>query len=493
MHILKGVFLNPINILSVAIIASITYFIWKPITEMMIRGDGLVYLVNRVQVNNWNPPVSFAGLEVGSTFLSMFMTPMFGINIQYYFWVELIVILGINILFFYMVLALTKNRLIAFTAAFLLCLNYFGNWEMYAGGIYAYFMDRMPDMLFLIPSFMCLHLFLEQAKYKYYLASLLLYFLGVFVGHWSFIFTGLYLFYPFFWFLFKEKKITTNGIRIALPYLMITVFFAYLQKGYEGGLGPNWTFTEFLLNPGQYKYPEKLLRQLTYWSEYIVVFKGFFTSLRYTSTPIHYVTDIRNAIAIQPYVTAIYIVAAVAVFKLLPKLRPLLFTLIFATASMFYLNSYIGQYQIFTEPASNRYLYPPSFLLTIFWALVLYAVFWRSLKLKMVFWGILLLYFGINYILISTHFSWLMERHNPTKMVWYKAVEVGKVAKDDTAILIPGFETGKYEAEFLNDHIGKERVIFISDNEDELTKMASESANIVRVSYDKNCNCAVAH
>jgi hypothetical protein len=476
--------------LAIVAIILLTYFFWKELPNMMVRGEGFVYLVDRLQTASSQKPRFLVGIEVGSVIVGETLTALFGTQMSAYFWTVLLFITIINILFFITVLTITRSRVISTIATLILIVHYFGNWEMYAGGIYAYFLERVPCMVLLIPSLLFLHKFLEYKKRVFYFVSLLLYFLGVFIAHWSFIFTGLYLFYPFFWFLFMDKKNLKQGILIGLPYFFITAFFSFMQTYYHGGLGPTWTFRDFILNPTIYKYPEKILRQLTYWSEYPVILNGINSSGGYVNTPLHHLGNIKNAIAIQNYVLLVYSMAIFVTYKLLPRLRYLLLTLIFTVSSIFFINAFIGQYQIFTEPSANRYLYPPTFFLSLFWGMFLYVLLWRSKITKGILSVIIIIFMALNYNLISTNFSWLSERHIPSLIVWNKAIDIGVKAEDKTAIIIPGFETGKYEAEFLNDQIGKGRIKFISDDEDNLKGLASDSAKIVRIKYDKKCECA---
>lgn len=472
----------------------LSYSIWWQIPNLAIRGDGFVYLVERVRNGYWRIPEVFGELELGCLLLTKTIVPIFKTNISLYWITELVVIFAINVLTFIAVYIISKKPIIAFAAALIQAVNYFGNWDMYAGGIYAYFTERVPTMLFMIPGLLFLHLYLDKKKRKYFILSAVFYFLGVFFWHWSLFFTGFFFFYPIFWLIFTKitRKNLIKYIPVSTYYLAVSVFVTYLQNLVQPGFSPRWTLGYILMHPEEFHYWGMIIRQLVYVSEYAPIFKGFVEPLRYVNTPIHYLISPQNAIEITFQVVLVYIIASIIIFIKLPKFRALLFALILAILSNFFMNIYVGQYQVATQSGSNRYLYIPTFYLSIFWALFLWAFCWMK-KNWLNLAGVLLLcvYFGLNYWLIHQHFEWVMERHIPTNAVWAKAVDVGKKSPTGTLIIIPYFETGPYEAEFLNDQIGKGRVTFISDDTVDLIKAIPHSNNIINIEYDDFCRCAV--
>jgi len=480
--------------LMLLLLLCLSYSVWWQIPNLAIRGDGFVYLIERVRNGYWRIPEVFGHVELGSLLLTRTITPIFKTNISLYWTAELVVIFAINVLTFTAVYIISRKLVVAFAAALIQAVSFFGNWDMYAGGIYAYFTDRVPNMLFMIPGLLFLHLYLDKKKRKYFILSAIFYFLGVFIWHWSLFFTGFFFCYPIFWLLFTKitRKNLIKYIPVSIYYLAVSVFVTYLQNVTQAGLNPRWTFRYFLMHPEVFHYWAMTIRQLVYVSEYAPIFKGFAEPFRYINTPLHYIISPQNAIEITSKVVLGYIIASIVIFIKLPKFRALLFTLIVAILSNFFMNVYVGQYHVATQSGSNRYLYIPAFYLSIFWALFLWAFCWMKKSwLNLV--GVLLLgvYFGLNYWLIYQNFQWIMERHIPTNAVWAKAVEVGEKSPTGTLIIIPYFETGPYEAEFLNDQIGKGRVTFISDDTVDLIKAIPHSNNIINIEYDKFCRCVV--
>ncbi len=453
-------------------------------------------MLPHVQEWFWSRPYTLTGFETAAAISGAVFRKFFGANMSLYFWTELFFILTIGACFYGVVRILIKHRLVAFTASLMFTVNYFGNFDMLVAACYCYPMERVFNVPFLLLSFIFLLFFLERSRNTYYLVSLLLYFLGIGLGHFSFFFTAPFLFFPIFWHMYNKKgKTVRQGALIGISYAAITVFFVLVQRINESGFGPTWSFGEFLLHPQKYHYIKSLIAELTYWSQYPPIFFPFIQRVVFhyqTNRLLHTFFNARNAVEISPYVLLVYIIAAGVIYKKLPRQRATLLTVICSTIVIFFLNAYFGQYLIASQAGSNRYLYFPTFLLVIFWSLFLWAVFWQKGS-RIAIWGIVVLlgYFFINETLLSDSFREVHEWNESTKIVLGYIVHARPYLTNNTLVIGPHPEIGTQESEFLTEQIGKGGVTYLSESEDgnTLKKIASQSAGVIKLRYDKKCQC----
>ena len=489
----------------VFLILCLTYFFWRFLPNQMIRGDGYVYLVQSFRDTYTSSlPVRLLSFDISPAILSWPLVKSFGLNISAYYNVALFFMLVINMAFYYLALIIFKNKFVATITTLIFATNYIGQWEMYASHMYAFFMERIPLMLLLIPSLIFLHLFLEKKQRKCYPISLALYFLGIGIAHWGVIFSAPYFLYPFFWYLFNNRKKIWLGVKVGLPYLLISGLFVGLQFWKYGGYGPSdWTFLGFLLHPAKYHYFADMLRQLVYWSEFPVILIGFKRFVGYLLDgqlvgPIYNgdpfsLLNVPNAKMITPWIISIYFLLSVYLYSRLPKFRTLLLTVIFGAGTIFFLNAYFGQYIIASQAGVNRYLYLPTYLLSLFWGLVFYGFFWRFNNRARKLFGILLLiiYLDMNYFLIDRTYAANADYLSPTKIIYTAIVhEFPRWKKGTVVVVSPLKYFGSYEVQFTNDQLGKGVVRFFDDDEF-LNQKFDKKTKIVRMRYDLGCSCVL--
>jgi len=478
------------------LLLSLSWYAWRPLPQGVLRGNGYVYMLSQVQEWFWGRPYTLTGFETAAVISGAVFRKFFGANMDLYFWTELFVILTIGVCFYAVVRILTKHRLVAFAASLIFTVNYFGNFDMLVAACYCYPMERVFNVPLLLLSFIFLLLFLERTRRGYYLVSLFLYFLGVGLGHFSFFFAAPFLFFPFFWYVYNKKgKMIRRGALIGISYAAIIVFFVLVQQINESGLGPTWSLWEFFLHPQKYHYIESIIAELTYWSQYPPIFFPFIQRVIFhyqTNRLLHTFLTAPNAREISPYVFCTYIIATTVIYKKLFQQRAMLLTIICSTVIIFFLNAYFGQYLIANQSGSNRYLYFSTFLLAIFWSFFLWAVFWQKGS-RIAIWGIVVLlgYYFINEALLSDNFREVHEWNESTKIVLGYIVHARPYLTSNTLVIGPHPEIGTQESEFLTEQIGKGGVVYLSESEDvnTLKEIASKSAQVIKLRYDKKCRC----
>ena len=478
------------DIFFVFLIIGLIFFAWRGILSLDLRGDSTDYLTDRYNVANWRPHLYFS-FEYGAVLVGGFLSKLFSTNIILYFWTELVVMLVISVMFYFMAKGITKRRIVAFFGTIIFSASYFGNFDILSDHCYCFFLERGFWVMLLIPSFLLLHYFLETKKLKYLLISLLLNFLAIGLGRFTVLFTAPFLLYPIFWYLFNRKDIREKikGIVVGLSYLAVSGFIILMQKIFFPGLGPlKWTFLEFLTHPFLYEYPKRMLLELSYWTQYPSTV-GAFDATRY-------VYDMPRALAMAPYIAIVYVISAIVIYKRLPKQRALLFTTMFATLAIFYLNTYFGQYDVLGQPGSSRYLFLPGIMLAIFWMLFCWSVLINGKRRVILMVVLLGIYYFFNVGLINNHFKWISVWSGSAKAVHNHIISIRPYLKKDTLVVAPYPEIGTWESIFFNEKLGKGEVAFLPDHNiypDYVMweKVASKSAHVIRLRYDKKCPCIV--
>lgn len=477
------------DIFFIGLLLVLAYIPWKQLTELVIRGDGFVYMVSPTIKEFFSRDYFYTGFELSAAVFGWLLPKLYKTNISYYFYTSLVVMMVINVLFYILLRVITKHKLIAFLGALLFAVNYFGNFDMYSQHCYCFFMERIVAVPFLIASFIFLHLFLEKSRLRFYFISLAFYFFGIGIAHFGVLFTAPFLFYPIFWNTFTgkiNKKSFIKGIVIGLSFLIISGFFVLIQRIHESGFEQKFGLIEYLLKPQITQYPAKILRQLAYWSEYEPVFSNIEKPYLYSFL------DIKHAVVSTPYIVILYAIAAFVIYKKLRSARALLLTTIFGTGAIFYLNAWFGQYDVFFQPGTNRYLYFPTFLLVMFWMLFM-RVLWQSKHMLMKLAVIILIfaYYFINSRLISDTFRDILSWDRSTKITYNYMASMRERLRKGTLVVASYPEVGVYESQFFTEQIGNREVEFLAEQHPyrDWNKVATLSATVIRLHYDKKCDC----
>lgn len=493
MRIVKFLKRNKFEIILFLLLLVLVCKAWLMLPQLTSRGDSFAAMLSRQQYDFWHSRYPLASLLVSEMILGAIMPKIFGVHFSYYYWFELVVILLIAVLFYVVIKAITKNYLVAFSASLLLSVSYFGVYDMVSTHCYCFFLERIIPVPFLISSFWFLHLFLEGEKRKYLIFSLLFYFLGVGLGHFSILITPLFFFYAVFYkFQFKKKyKEKIKGIFLGCLYVLLTAFFVAIQQINESGISPHqWTFVGFFLNPQKYLYFKKIALQFVYWSQYPV----FLQSL--SRNPMSSFLDFRDAPIYIPLTLVVYLLVGFTIYKRLPKQRFMLFTVMLALPIIFYLNGYLGQYDMLNFTGASRYLYHPTFLLAIFWSYFLWAVFWQKKNILLLGGFLLLaLYYVINVWLINSNIVYEIKWNKPTRMLFEYVLSHRSKLDPKTLVIVTYPEFGSQESTFFTEQIGKGQVQYLSDNNlvNPITweSTSSSSAHVIKLKYGEKCTCVI--
>ena len=488
----------------IVILLTLSLYTFRDMPKMLIEGEGFYWLNKGLQSYFWRAfPRSLANLEVSAVLVGTLLTKMFGANLYLYNWTWLFVMMVINIFMFFMAYVITKNKLVSFGASLIFAVNYIAQWG-YLGWTYTSFLERTITVVFLIPSFLYLHLYMEKSKLKYFVISIALCFLGIGIGQWGLLFSVAFVVYPLFWHLFdfKAKKKILKRIFTSFTFLMICLFFLGLHNINQSSLGPGYSFTSFLLNPKKHHYIEQIPFQLSHWSNYPNIFKGLIISktepnllgIGYKGSIVQNFSDLEANKKAANKILAIYLLTGLIIYLRLPKQRALLFTMIISITFLMITSIYFGRYIPSIQAGATRYMYLPTIWLSVYWALVLWALFWQQKSNLQIFGFIILVsYYLINTQLISNNLKSRLYSKTSNMIAERDLVEYIKnitpKLSDNTLVITPWDETSCPFNQFFNDQLGKGRVNFMLEQdscapEGGWKKVALESDHVIRLDYD---------
>lgn len=473
-----------------------TVVVWFPLTKETIINAGFEYLRDPQQHNFWASfPSSLAGYEASANLVGKALIEIFNVNFVFYFWTEMIMFTIVVISFYVFIKVLTRSFLISFLASLIFSASYFGNFDMLGSHCYCFYTERVVSTPFLLFSLTFLHLFLISSRHKFYFLSFGLFFFGIALSHFVLLFTGPFLFYPFFWFIFQKKKKISRmrsaikGVVYGSCYVAASGFISLLQYLYQGNLGPGkWTFLEFISDPVKYNYVEKMIRQLAYWSHYSWSVLQNWNAYKLIS----YIRDEEDIIKMIPVMLIVYFLTFIFIYKNFPKLRAFLLTILLSLTSILFLNAWFGEYRMMDNVGSNRYLYYPTFLLSIFWALVIAGLFKSESTIKKIIaLFIITAYLFINQKLIAESFQEEIIGNRPVQKMYDALIKQRETLKEGTLVVGSFPELDGYSAKFFTERMGRGEVLYQTDNSFYVNwrETASTSAHVVRTYYDSNCDC----
>lgn len=464
----------------------LTGYTWRLLPEIVIRSDGFVHMLAAEQQRFWGQRHWITGLELDASILGAILPKFFGANIRGYLWFELVFILLLVLLFYVLVRVITKSSSIAFVSTLIAGTSYFGNWNMYGTHCYCFFLERVTNIPFVLASFLFLHLFLTTGKKKIFAFSLVLYLVGLKLGHLALLLTPPFVLYPIWWCTVRSwKKETWKGILIGAAYFITSTSIVLLQRSTYGDWGPGRTLTEFVLNPAKYDYFRAIALQLAHWSQYSSILPNLFSE-----SPLRDI-DARHAAASIPFVLLVYIIAFVTLYKFLPKFRALLLTCITSVPAIFFLNAYVRLDSVIV-PDSNRYLYYPNFFLGIFWGIFTWYVFLRHKDVRRLLGiGILIAYYIINVTVIDYIFRRTFQWNESTKALFSHVIKTRDMLKPGTLVVATYPEFWVQEAHFFTEQLGNGTVTYDTESmayRDWKTKIP-DYEHVLTIAYDAACNC----
>lgn len=463
------------------ILSAATIYLWYPLTKLTLEWESYTYITSRFYsllfTKTW---ASLGNFDVQSMFFGSIISHIFGLNIPMYFWLEIFSILVINILVYFLVKTLTKNSTSAFAASFIFAVYFFGS-EFFAPNYYATFLQRIIlNVPLLLISFIFLHRFLSEKKTKYYVSSISLFFLSIFIAHFGIFLSLPILFYPLFWGILPSFRLRSfiRTLLISSSYIAIVIFFLLIQRFF----GESFTF---FVHPTLHQYIEGVIRQLVYMSQYPSVVEA----LRSGDNPFRLIDPTSTYKYVFPIVIT-YIVGFIVIWKKDKEHRALLLTVVSTLILSLIINIYLNRFDVLRAAGQNRYYYYPSLLFAIFWSLLITTV---ANKKTLIIGSVLLGFFLINAALFRQYF--FMENQTaktPIRLSKYIVKNNSQFPSNSLVVVGPSADFGPYETSFYAEQLGKKRGIkFTTESKvyNDWTGLASASASVIKLEYVESCDC----
>lgn len=212
--------------LHIIIIAFACIIVWGKTIGQVFMGEGYVYFGTEL---NFTSNGKILGLERWDNFgriLFDILTPIFHDNISYYMIFQLLTIIILAIIFFYLVKYFTKNTWISLNSTLIFCTSYSGLFEMIATGNYQRFVQRIPNLIPQLLAFLQLAKYFDTKKLKHYINSLILFSISIFMGHFSTFLMPVFIIYPIIFSIAHKsrvKQVFTN-ILLSIPFVFLNLF-----------------------------------------------------------------------------------------------------------------------------------------------------------------------------------------------------------------------------------------------------------------------------
>ncbi len=191
-------------------------------------------------------------------FIYEFLIPIFRDNMHGYLMFQIVFLIFLTISIYFLVLRLTKSKLISFTTCVIFSTNSGAIYEMMAEGNFNRFLDRVPNLIISVIALIYLVKFLEKRNKKrdLYIAYFL-FAVGTYLGHYASFMFPFFVLYTIASYFNKKSIIKSliNGIKVAIPFLIVTLVIA-INSDQKSGFP-----ISYYLNP-QSRYLEKIFYML---------------------------------------------------------------------------------------------------------------------------------------------------------------------------------------------------------------------------------------
>jgi hypothetical protein len=212
--------------LAIIIIALSCILVWYKTLNQIFMGEGYSYFD---PIFNLLPNGNFATLWRMDNFARLLFDifpSIFRDNISYYLAFQFLVLVILTTVFFYFVKYFTKNSWIGFGAAIIFGTSYLGLFEMIGTGNYQRFSQRIPNIIPEILALLELVKYFDTKKIKYYVYSLVLFFISVFMGHFSTFLLPVFVIYPVIFSIVNKSGIAklVKSVLFSIPFVLINRF-----------------------------------------------------------------------------------------------------------------------------------------------------------------------------------------------------------------------------------------------------------------------------
>lgn len=435
------------HFLNFAIISFLIFAAWNKILSHTMLGEGYYYFFQGYSQNG-----TILRYDIGAGLLFDVIKPFFKDNFFLYQGLELSTYIVISLLFYLFVFEFTQSRKISLIAGILFGVNFSTSFEMFGYGAYQNFGQRIFFLLLLFPSFILYFKFKKNKEKKYYLLGLILCITSAFFANFNLFYIAFlpaYILALLCLERFNIKKIFTE-ILLVSPYFLLSLLVIYIPI-FVGS-------SSYLQKQNLLLYLTSNFNEIVFYSlRQLVILTIPDMLLRLIFSV--FSTSYKDAI---PYlfipILLLYTVVGVLVYKKEKKLRVPLVTSILFMCIVFFLNMFMRSDNVNHLESGSRYLFAPSIGFAIFWSLFL-ALFYKKLGNIFLYMG-LFIWFFIQVVPIHRELNGEAYKHTETKKIIAYMKQISPKLKDDSIVITPRL-MGYWGTDFLRDYYGKKGNLFI--------------------------------
>lgn len=478
----------------IVIITFVTLLVWYKLLGQSFFGEAYYYFDNHQTF--FNSKIDTSEYDIFPRIIFDILKPILKDNLTLYLAFQLLVMVILNLTFYLTLYSIVKQKLLAFTSAIFFAVSYIGLFEMLGTGNYQRFVQRVPNLIIILISFYFLVRYLNNRKIIDLIRSYLLFFLAVFLAHFSSFLLPLFVIYPAVW-AFYEKKRLKNFRRIAIlviPYAITN--YALIS---QDSLRPHWSMIDFL------GHNKNIISDII---------------LQFSSLNIPPFIIDKISIIAHPYrntlmlvivpIIIIYIFGLYKVVKSYPKLKTIYTVSLLMIPVLLFLGLYLGKVNpefdingfhyyylpdhliginsTFTSIKGDRYYLVPMFFVSIIWASLIFIVFKSRKKIYKVFIFVFLtIYILYNMSLIWDHFNELLPLVYETNSYLTYIRSIKSQFKPNTALIVPDYFI--WPSNMIRVFYGYPNMQFLSSRHDWKIQLNPENKNnVMIIDYDYKTN-----
>jgi hypothetical protein len=394
-------------------IAAVTVLMWFKVLGQTFLGEGYYYFASVQDFTDG----SLWQYDNFARILFDILPPVFGANITYYLVLQLLFIVLLNITVYITLQTITRNKLLSFVATILFAASYIGMFEMYAIGNYQRFVQRIPNLLPLLASFIYLHKFLDKHLKKHLALSVTLFALALFMGHFSTFLLPLFVIYPLAVAYYEKSSIR---IPLALSTIFICVNALIISTDHHT---PDIGILEFITL--DHKIVEKMFAQLGNAASLLFIMSTFASRMA-----------LLGGIIFLVFVLGLYFLKRSEKYK---HLLPLYSTSLFSVFGIFFLNLY--SYGAGINPlhgfGQSRFYFLSTLPIAFMWTVLAILLLKKHKHLKKALFVILSLYVLYNYILVSRDIEGIQYKSTAMKQYVSYIQSISSQFTPDSIIVMP--------------------------------------------------------
>ncbi len=206
-------------------VIAVALFTWYKILFRFPTGEGFFYFdpLNTLNLKEITVPFVLKNYGFLAKLIFTILIPIFKDNVHYYMYFQFLVMVGVYLTFYYVILKIFKDKILAVLSTIFFIADYVGSFTMMGQGDYQRFIQRVPNIIPTLLAFMFLVLYLRTKKTKFFNLSFFVYILSMLLSHYTTFLLPLFVLLPPFTWLIERKISFKKAIFIPIVFGVTTI------------------------------------------------------------------------------------------------------------------------------------------------------------------------------------------------------------------------------------------------------------------------------